>query len=114
MGCPTLLLDQSLGWNPSTINSNQTVTISLSSAVPVGATIAFLNVGIGTNAPAGAAVDSADSSSGTNLYATVRTQVAGQYANGLMLAPIDANRNIYISNKSSSSFSLWVWLLAYC
>jgi len=106
-----LSLNQSLGWNPGTIGGNQTITISLSGIVPAGATIAYLTIGIGSEAPAGAVVDSADASG--NLYSPVRTQVSGQYADGFMLAPIDASGNIRISNQSSASFRLWVWLLAY-
>jgi hypothetical protein len=104
MGCPTLSLNQNLGWNPGTIGGNHTITISLSGIVPAGATIAYLTIGIGSKAPAGAAVDSAGASG--NLYSPVRTQVDGQYADGFMLAPIDASGNIRISNQSSASFRL--------
>ncbi len=38
---------------------------------------------------------------------------AGQYANAMILAPIDPGGNIYLKNTSETSFQLWVLLLAY-
>jgi hypothetical protein len=70
-----------------------------------------LNLALGTGAPAGAAVQSQDN--GGAIYAAVRNQVAGQYANAMILAPIDPGGNIYLKNTSETSFQLWVLLLAY-
>jgi len=113
MGCPVVLINHSIGWNPGYIQGNQTVTIPIEDyGVPGGASAAFLSIGMGTDAPAGAQLNSVDPASGVNA-GVMATQVAGQPANGLILAPIDNNGNIQLRNLSGSGYTLVVWLLGY-